>query len=73
ACYEKGWRGIFVLKCAIAGSPRLLRQWCQQHQLDLVFSSVMETSVAREAVFRLARELNPQRALGFGIDDWFEE
>jgi o-succinylbenzoate synthase len=73
ACYGKGWRGIFVLKCAIAGSPRLLRQFCQQHQLDLVFSSVMETAVAREAVFRLARELNPKRALGFGIDDWFEE
>lgn len=71
ACYEKGWRGIFVLKCAIAGSPRLLRKICQQHQLDLVFSSVMETAVAREAVFRLARELNPKRALGFGIDDWY--
>jgi len=70
ACYEKGWRGIFVLKGAIAGSPRLLRKICQQHQLDLVFSSVMETAVAREAVFRLAREFNPKRALGFGIDDW---
>jgi len=71
-CYNRGWRGIFVLKCAIAGSPRLLRELCQQYPLDLVFSSVMETAVAREAVFRLARELKPKRALGFGIDGWFK-
>jgi len=73
ACYERGWRGIFVVKCAIAGSPHLLRKLCQQYSLDLVFSSVMETAVGRKAVFRLARELNPKRALGFGIDGWFED
>jgi O-succinylbenzoate synthase len=72
-CYNRGWRGIFVLKCAIAGSPRLLRELCHQYPLDLVFSSVMETTVAREAVFRLARELNPKRALGFGIEGWFHQ
>jgi len=71
-CYKRGWRGIFVLKCAIAGSPRLLRELYQQYPLDLVFSSVMETTVAKEAVFRLARELKPKRALGFGIDGWLD-
>ena len=72
-CYNQGWRGVFVVKSAIAGSPSLLRQFCQQHPLDLVFSSVFETSVGRQASLRLARELgNQQRAVGFGTDYYFK-
>ncbi|QDZ38819.1 o-succinylbenzoate synthase [Euhalothece natronophila Z-M001] len=72
-CYLQGWRGVFVVKCAIAGYPHYLRQLCQTYPLDLVLSSVMETSVARQAVFRLATTLSPHRALGFGVNHWFSE
>ena len=67
-CVEKGWPGILVIKAAIAGKPSLLRQFCQQHSLDLVFSSVFETEIGRQAALDLAVELgNPHRAVGFGI------
>ncbi len=72
-CYERGWRGIFVIKAAIAGSPRRLRQFCQQYLLDAVFSSVFETPIGRAAVLQLAVELsNPHRAIGFGVEQWLE-
>ncbi|WP_332248600.1 o-succinylbenzoate synthase [Dactylococcopsis salina] len=70
-CYENGWRGIFVVKCAIAGSPRYLQQLCEQYFLDLVFSSAMETSIGRQAALQLAMKLSSRRALGFGVDHWF--
>ncbi len=73
ACYHKGWRGVFVIKPAIAGSPRQLRQFCQQYSLDLVFSSVFESAIGQQAALRLAAELgNPDRALGFGVNHWLE-
>ena len=72
-CYEKGWRGIFVIKGAIAGSPQRLRQFCQEHSIDAVFSSVFETNIGRKAVLRLAAELSsPHRAVGFGLSLPFE-
>ncbi|GAX37513.1 o-succinylbenzoate synthase [Nodularia sp. NIES-3585] len=68
-CFEKGWRGIFVIKPGIAGSPSRLRQFCQQHQIDAVFSSVFETEIGRQAALQLAAELSqPNRAVGFGIN-----
>lgn len=71
SCYQRGWQGIFVIKPAIAGSPQRLRQFCRQHPMDLVFSSVFEGAIARQAALRLAQELgNPRRALGFGINHW---
>ncbi len=73
ACYHQGWRGVFVIKSAIAGRPSRLRQFCQQYPLDLVFSSVFETSVGRQAALKLAAELgNKQRAVGFGTDYYFK-
>ncbi len=73
ACYQGGWRGVFVIKPAIAGSPRRLRAFCQQHKLDVVFSSVFEGSIGRQAALKLAAELgNPDRALGFGVNHWLE-
>jgi o-succinylbenzoate synthase len=73
-CYRRGWRGIFVIKAAIAGSPNRLRQFCQEHNIDAVFSSVFETAIARQAVLQLAAELsNPNRAVGFGVNQWFNE
>lgn len=72
-CYQQGWRGIFVVKPCIAGSPSRLRQFCREHQIDIVFSSVFETTVGRKAALKLATELSCHRAVGFGINHWFDE
>ena len=74
ACSQLGWREIFVIKPCIAGSPLHLREFCQQNNLDVVFSSVFETTIGREAALKLAAEICPtNRALGFGINHWFKE
>ncbi len=73
-CYDRGWRGIFVIKPAICGSPSQLRKFCQTHSIDAVFSSVFETEIGRQAALNLATELSlNSRALGFGTDDWFDD
>ncbi|NER45517.1 MAG: o-succinylbenzoate synthase [Symploca sp. SIO1A3] len=70
--YQQGWRGIFVIKAAIAGSPKRLRELCQAYQLDTVFSSALTTTIGTQASLQLAAELsNPQRAVGFGVNHWF--
>ncbi|ACK69374.1 Mandelate racemase/muconate lactonizing protein [Gloeothece citriformis PCC 7424] len=72
--YHRGWKGIYVIKAAIAGSPRRLRQFILQNPIDAVFSSVLETKIGRESAIKLAKELsNPERALGFGVNHWFIE
>ena len=72
--YQQGWRGIFVIKAGIAGSPKRLRELCQAYQLDTVFSSVLETAIGTQAALQLAAELsNPKRAVGFGVNHWFTE
>ncbi|MBE9036396.1 o-succinylbenzoate synthase [aff. Roholtiella sp. LEGE 12411] len=72
-CYQQGWQDIFVIKPGIVGSPSRLRQFCQQHQIDAVFSSVFETAIARLAALQLAAELSQQnRAVGFGVNHFFE-
>jgi O-succinylbenzoate synthase len=74
SCYEQGWRGIFVIKPAIAGFPSQLRQFCQTHPIDAVFSSVFETAIGREAGLNLAAELTSgDRAAGFGVTHWFND
>jgi o-succinylbenzoate synthase len=74
ACYQQGWRGIFVIKPCIAGFPSRLRQFCQNYNIDAVFSSVFETAIGRQAALKLAAELShPHRAIGFGINHWFAE
>lgn len=73
-CYQQGWRGIFVIKPAIAGSPFKLRNFCKSHQIDTVFSSVFETEIGRKAALKLASELQTKpRAVGFGVGDWFTD
>jgi O-succinylbenzoate synthase len=73
ACYQQGWRGIFVIKPAIVGSPRRLRQFCQQHRVDAVFSTAFETAIGRQAGLQLAAELGSDRAVGYGTTHWFHE
>jgi o-succinylbenzoate synthase len=70
--YNCGWRGIYVIKPGIAGFPWRLAEFIHQHHLDVVFSSVMETSVGRAAAFQLATSLNLDRSMGFGTDNWYE-
>jgi len=73
SCYHQGWRGIFVVKPSIAGSPKRLRQFCHSHKIDAVFSSVFETTVGRNAALTLAAQLSHRnRALGFGLEHWFK-
>ncbi|MEG4120084.1 o-succinylbenzoate synthase [Microcoleus sp. N9_B4] len=73
-CYSQGWRGIFVIKPAIAGSPSQLRKFCKTHNIDAVFSSVFETEIGRQAALNLATELSVnKRAQGFGTDCWFDD
>ncbi len=77
-CYQRGWRGIFVVKPAIAGSPARLRQFCQQPQVDVVWSSVFETAIARRyieghLVPGLVPFMSQQRPLGFGTRHWFTD
>ena len=71
--YQQGWRGVFVIKAAIAGSPSRLRQFCHEHEIDAVFSTVFETTIGRQAALKLAAELSRHnRAVGFGINHWFD-
>ncbi len=73
-CYQKGWRGIFVIKPAIVGSPSQLRKFCQETAIDAVFSSVFETAIGQQAGLRLAAELSlKNRAVGYGTAHWFDE
>lgn len=73
AVYDRGWRGIYVIKPGIAGFPWRLSQFIAKHQLDVVFSSVLETSIGRKAALQLAAKLKLTRALGFGVENWFTD
>jgi O-succinylbenzoate synthase len=74
ACYQQGWREIFVIKPGIIGSPSRLRKFCQGNKIDAVFSSVFESAIGRVAALKLAAELSlNNRAVGFGIDHFFEQ
>ena len=74
ACFAQGWRSLFVVKAAIAGSPRQLRQFGQTHPVSLIFSTVFETCVGRQAILRLAQTLQAaDMAIGFGVGHWFDD
>ncbi len=74
SCYQQGWRGVVVVKPAIVGSPRQLRQICQTYPLDLVFSSALETAIGAWAGQQLGKALgNPDRAMGYGTAHWFAD
>ncbi len=75
ACHAQGWRGLYVIKAPLAGSPVALREFCQAQALDLVWSSVFETNVARQYIENYLIKALPavDRAVGFGIDHWFTD
>ncbi|MGL4375434.1 MAG: o-succinylbenzoate synthase [Microcoleaceae cyanobacterium] len=76
-CYERGWRGIFVIKPSLMGSPSQLREFCYNNPIDAVFSSVFETDIGRQAALKLVADIAPytrrDRALGFGVNHWFND
>jgi O-succinylbenzoate synthase len=73
-CYQQNWRGIFVIKAPIAGSPIQLRNFCQTHCPNVVWSSVFETSVARRYIETHLMPVLPTRwATGFGVKHWFRD
>jgi o-succinylbenzoate synthase len=74
-CYERGWRGIFVVKAAIAGSPLRLRSFCQRHPVDIVWSSVFETAIGQAYIQNCLIPSVPTmgRAIGFGVNHWFND
>lgn len=74
SCFQQGWEGIFVIKPGIFGSPSRLREFCKKHQIDVVFSSVFETEIGRQAALQLAAELSTNnRAVGFGVNHFFKK
>jgi o-succinylbenzoate synthase len=73
-CYEQGWRGIYVVKPAIAGALEPLAAFIQQRQLDVVISSSLETEVGRQAILRWATVHNLlQRSAGMGTSQCFAD
>lgn len=74
-CWHRGWRGVVVVKPAVAGSPQQLEAFCQQHRPRLVFSSAFETAIGRRAALAIAARcsLPPAPALGFGTQGWFAD
>jgi len=73
-CFKQGWQQIFVIKPAIVGSPLRLRQFCLANEIDVVFSSALETVIGRQNALQLAAELSlHNRAVGFGVSHWFDD
>ncbi len=74
--YFRGWRGVYVVKAAIMGSPSRLKQFCQDYPIDIVISSVFETDIGRQALMDLSSDLQQilpygsQRVLGMGTQQW---
>jgi len=69
----EGWRGVFVIKPALAGPLDALGAWVAQTKADVVLSSAIETAAGRAAILRfaLAQPALTKRALGFGVGDIF--
>lgn len=65
--FRQGWKGIFIVKPAIAGYPFRLENLLAKYPLDLVFSTVFETNIGRQGVFTWLQNLGyNNRALGYG-------
>jgi o-succinylbenzoate synthase len=70
-CYEQGWRGIYVIKPSIAGSLAELTNFMQKHQLDVVLSSSLESSIGQRAILRWAAEHGViDRSAGMATSGW---
>ncbi len=72
ACYQLGWRGIYVIKPAIAGDVRRLRDFVVDRQLDVVYSSSLETPIGQSIIRRWSAG-QTQRSPGLAIGSWFTD
>jgi O-succinylbenzoate synthase len=72
AWQARGWRGVFVVKPALAGPLSELVAWAQRTKPDLVFSSAIESALGRAQWLRavFAHGLT-KRALGVGVGEVF--
>ena len=67
-----GWRGVFVIKPALAGPLDEIAAWIAATKADVVLSSAIETALGRAAILRAAlTQPLTKRALGFGVGDIF--
>lgn len=67
-----GWRGVFVIKPALAGPLNELAEWITATKADVVLSSAIETALGRAAILRAAlTQPLTKRALGFGVGGIF--
>ncbi|QQE63609.1 o-succinylbenzoate synthase [Leptolyngbya sp. BL0902] len=75
--HQRGWTGLWVVKPVIAGWPDRLRHFWRQHSPSIIFSSVFETPIGRQAALTLAQEYAQEvphpLALGFGTLGWFAD
>lgn len=70
--HADGWKGVFVVKPALAGPLDELRRAVEELSLDIVLSSAIETVVGQHAVLREALQGGlTKRALGFGMGEIF--
>jgi len=68
----RGWKGVFVIKPALAGPLGEVVDWIAATKADVVFSSAIETVLGRSAILRAALTGSPvRRALGFGTGPVF--
>jgi O-succinylbenzoate synthase len=69
---SRGWPGVFVIKPALAGPLPEIAAWMEQTKPDVVFSSAIETALARASILRFVLEHDlTKRALGFGVGEIF--
>ena len=75
AWLARGWRGVLVVKPALAGDPASLLSLLERSRADVVFSSAFETRLGRQAALRIAFAYQGPRprALGFGVGPLFAD
>jgi len=70
----RGWRGVFVIKPALAGPLDELVAWARETTPDLVLSSAIESALGRAQILReVFRNNLTTRALGFGVGQIFDD
>ena len=69
-----GWPGIYVIKPALAGSPRRILKLLDDYEAEAVFSSAFETAIGARAALAVATcAARSGRALGFGTIGCFAD
>lgn len=68
------WKGVFVIKPALAGSPSVLLELLRETDAKCVFSSALETVVGMKGALRVAFSTEQEpRAVGWGAAGVFAD